>query len=223
LFVLAFSKDLHSRLANLNLDDEGRVDWTTAEHGVGVWGVRDGRSLMTRFAEGEVDLPKRDYSDGWLITNNHTVEEAQITNGTESFNLWALFKASFPATRKLSTTAIEARPSMPALTDAPRGPDTLANRRRLIRRVSSNAGNDVADTIDQSQPAIIRFPRRVRQRHSPGSPEAIAQEPPASGPTSQVCVQNAIQEALKEITNCPDAINSQGLEEDQTNSQGDQI
>lgn len=158
---------LGNRLRNLQLDDEGQVDWTTFEHGVGVWALKGTRTLVTRLGPGEVELQDRDYTTNWFIKNNHSIEDAQLTNGIASFNLWAVFRGGNSTTRRLCITGTEnqTRSNTLSITDGSPATDTLASRRRLIRRMSSNADPDTEDTHgSHGHSETVRFSRRCRPR-----------------------------------------------------------
>jgi hypothetical protein len=190
-------QEMNCRLENLHLDDEGKVDWTTFNQGVGVWALKDRATLVSRFADGSVQLPDKDFSKDWKIINNHTVEEAQITNGVESLSLWAIFKSSLPSIRKINITALGdmgGACSMPAITDTTHCSDTLKNRRRLLKRLSSNAASEREgdDPAPSGSSQTIRFQRRVKrchpdQTHTTAEPiKVLATDPDAKEQNIQV-------------------------------------
>ena len=201
------------------MNDEGQVDWTTWETGVGVWAIADHKTLKTRFASGEVDLPPgKDYSD-WTIKHNHLPEEAVITNGHESLSLWPTFRAGLPSARRIAITGFETRPSLHAIADGPTTPsptDTLAIRRRLLRRVSSNGGNEAEGTGNASE--TIRFPRRRPNASAPSQTQegAAAEEGTSGDPASPDQTTNEQEEEDKADENAEDkADENANTQEDQ--------
>lgn len=158
-----FLKEKGSRLQHIQLDGDGAVDWTSFEHGVGVWAVKAPATLICRFLpEQEVELPPLTdggvYDDDWKIKGNHSPEDAELTNGASSYKLWALFRRKYPGTRKITLDG-----AAPAIS----GVDTMRARRRLIRRVSSNP-NPPGQNADSAQAGdgvtVVRFSRNVRPR-----------------------------------------------------------
>lgn len=214
----------------MHLDDEGKVDWTTFHQGVGVWALKDTATLVCRFADGSVQLPDKDFSKDWKIINNHTVEDAQITNGVESLSLWATFKGSAPSIRKINITALcdmGGACSMPAITDTTHCADTLKNRRRLLKRLSSNAASDREgdDPAPTGPSQTVRFQRRVKscqpeQTHTTAEPiKQLATDPDAQEKDVQVTEEEKekdipVTEEEDEPNDDPEADADQGAEAD---------